>query len=450
MEEVICQVFLDLSSVIQQRQGLDGCGEALEQYPVNIKITGGVQGNVGAQASPFYVGWNVRCPNENLNGRDVRIGRVYHKINGGSYVPFPETTIDGIIEINTGIDWYYGEQVPLPPGSTQVDMYSVILHEALHLLGFSSTFNLGTTNPFYTLWDQNLFATSDYIPGGGSQSPEPVLLSNCVDNCWSRNTSIFLINSDFNEAVFENCIGSETLDIVFGNDAIAPISGGNGTTTSDDDEFRQMLSHLNILCNGQNEDYVMAPGFDPGDDNRIISQPELDILCRLGYKLNTCNEIFNINNFDRLPFSVADTEECCKPDLYACVDLPIILMGTDLLCNDITIGTDHEVTNVWPDDDDENIISVTPIGDDYEISSNTPGIYDINYTTTIGECIMHDYRFQVIFDYCPPCNNDPCENLVCADDFEDSPISNSTYFGFPFRFADSGSYPNGDINNSPQ
>ena len=116
-----------------------------------------------------------------------------------------------------------------------------------------------------------------------------------------------MIIAIFLENVYNSCTVSNTSDVVIGSTGIAPIAGGNGVAPLDQDELRQMTSHLNNDCNGQSGiSYVMESEINISNDYsplRVISQPELEILCELGYQISTnnysCNGCFSMAHYDR-------------------------------------------------------------------------------------------------------------------------------------------------------
>ena len=168
MQAVICEVFYDLSQTIPQRTVTSSCNEPIEPIPVRIDVIADIEDeDIGGQGTPFYADpGDIDC-------LEVLLGRVYMKTNGGSPLPedsFGNQVPDGLLNLNPDIIWNYDTNLdPVPAGVT--DLYAVVLHEALHILGYASRVNI-IENPnepeAYSLWDQQLFYAENYIPGGGS------------------------------------------------------------------------------------------------------------------------------------------------------------------------------------------------------------------------------------------------------------------------------------------
>ena len=189
----------------------------------------------------------------------------------------------------------------------------------------------------------------------------------------------------------------------------------------------------------------MKPVIDEPNENgmyspiRVISDLEMGILCEMGYLIDSpniqCDECFTINNSENGPFefinliSLVDMD-CCKSCFYTCISQPLTVLKTDLLCNDIPGGESIELIDVWTDLNIEIIFD--PNNPDEIVIIGAEGFIEegeIFYTILGCEGDMHSASFFVTIDYCPPCENEPCDNLLCEDDFEVP--SNLQIFGDP-------------------
>ena len=440
MRPVICEVFSYIESILPQRNESTSCGDPIENRKVIIDVFADItDSNIGGTGTPLYsapLDWNCL---------ELVLGRPYIKINGG--YPEPDNNEpDGILRLNPSLNWNYNTSLnPVPAGET--DLYAVVLHEALHILAYASRVNITETPQepeAYTLWDQQLYYTNQYEPDGSSIMQNSVIQSDPNANCWSHTTT----HSNFLTNVFGSCSASFTPDIVLGNTGIAPIAGGPITT--DQDLLRNMLSHLKNDCNGQNGiAYVMHPGIDitmPYTAVREITQPELEILCELGYQISTnnyscdgCYVIAHIENF------LYPTEEggCCEHLFHSCLDDVLIINKSDLICNDISGNDDEmEVINLVQYSIGGVPVTINDNGSFFEITSLTPGIKYFYYTLRGCDSKMHNERVAIVFDQCLECDDDYCENLLCIDDFEDLFPTGHQNLGFPFIY-------DGSNNNTP-
>jgi hypothetical protein len=316
---VIENVFEYLSNTLQQRTITTGCSDVIAPSQIRIMITESSEVDDPQQAtgSPEYFIISNRS-----NCDEVVADRISMKMNGG----LNDVGVDGMIFLNDEPDneWYLGTGTP---SSTQVDLFTIVLHEALHVFGFaprltSSGNALGGT---FSLWDQLIFTSTGYVNGGPSLNLERVLFSDCEENCWVLNEESFKDASVFTSELETNCSTGGILDFVFGDDAIAPLLGGSG-------DVGYVMSHLNETCNGQNLQYVMLPGISLGETKRIITNPELNILCRLGYQTERCEDCF----LTVLPedHRYLTFESCCETFISACEDQTLFIDFDDLLCND--------------------------------------------------------------------------------------------------------------------
>ena len=415
-EKVICQVFSDVSDLIQRRQLTDNCGNPLVQQSIRIEIRqqmdsmGMEDGRLGT-ASPIYTPIAHNCP-DSLH--PVVHSNIMRKLNGEI---LPRGT-DGIMEID--IDppnpYYYGTN---PGGITndQYDLYSIVLHEVMHLIGYSGATGMnGQPNTgfsfYYSAWDRILHTTPAYDPNGNNQNTTPLLSSNCTDNCYQINNSTFATIQDFQEAVNGNC-SNNAIDIVVGDMALAPILGGGGN-------FPNQISHLNPTCG--NSDYVMQPSLDLGVHRRTLTDAEINILCALGYETDDCNGCFmavggnNIrNNFEY--------GNCCDLFYTTCIDQDLMIPISTLLCNDFTNGPDLRLTSVSPRNSNSGYsVSITPDSSNIVFSSSAPAYYTgIVYTVEGCDCQLSSGNFAVNVRPCEiECEETvPCQDILCLNGFED-------------------------------
>ena len=412
-QTVVCQVFEDLSNVISQRTNTASCGDVLDPYDLRIRVTVADLGNDAlGVGTPTYAPIYSAC-------NQVWLSRSYLKINGGIPTGDFSAGFDGLLQINDMPPAPWHLDFTSNPQMGTLDLYSVILHEAIHILGFASLIDLdGTgTNFVYSLWDQHLHTSSNYIPGGTSPNIDEILQSDCSSNCWNLNATLFPTAPDFLNTVAHTCSSTGSLDVVFGDQAIAPILGGEGTVPTEMSELANMLSHLNHTCNGQNIDYVMQGSIDVGDARRQLDPAEEDILCELGYKLENCDGCFVGASLDIFGASI---ESCCYEDRYICVGESINISFEELLCNDFTNGNDLSIVDYYFAPNSGTNINISSNSTGINLTGVEQGTFRIIYTIEGCDCKMNNSMFTLVVGPCIDCGaQDPCVNLSCVNGFED-------------------------------
>ncbi len=264
-ELVICNVFQYLSGLISA----PGSGGAVN-IPIifDPALVGSGKGGTGSPLFASNCGIGYSLIQEQLNTQ-----------NPNYPVSFPH----GTIRINPEANWYTGSDPNAIPNN-QVDLYTAVLHEALHVMGFAS--QIGATgsslNGFYTLHDLNLQNVS---------GNKMIIAANGTGDCCQ--------DYHFNTIAFPNMptpiltCGNVRYDV----SQSPPVHGNYGVMNPDDATTANILSHLNIICG--DEDYVMhshiTAGFIStydGTDNvrRWLTPTELEVMCQLGYDMTpTCN-----------------------------------------------------------------------------------------------------------------------------------------------------------------
>lgn len=407
MKDVFCQVFSDLSDSIHQRINIDGCGDTLQPDKIRIGISiKPLAQDVLMAASPiFSFSLNNNCD-------PLGVSHVERKINGSrNYSPF---VTDGYIYINTGIQgmFYTNLTDNQPNPGSKYDAYSVILHEALHLLGYASLMWLVHPDSLqgFSTWDKNLYTTNYY---GTSSQVTPVIESDCQHNCWELNSTLFPDEEDLFDAIVNNCSIGGDLDFIFGASILAPLSGRDDNDPPTlNGELSNLLSHLHGNCNGNTSNYIMQPSIDTGEVRRYITNEELAILCTLGFKLNDCEGCYVIPYVDT-ESTMNDIDACCETYFTACKNTPKEILFTELLCNDFS-NEEITVTDVFPISGNYEITDTSII-----ITSAATGRIQFGYTIKGCDCTMQNAHVNVYIGVCNNCNEtDPCENLTCVNGFD--------------------------------
>ncbi len=338
---VVCQVFTDLSQLIQSPIGAGG-----------VRIN--VAASEGTDPNGFTV--NVLAPTAAAVASDINLlgfsngityGMVWKSLVGGvdpynglSAFGFNSTSFHGMIRVNFENVPYHlvdfgNPGTPVPSG--QMDLYSAVLHESVHLLGFYSlvdaannnvsVFAANGSNRLYNRYDLeldlNISGTATPLVNYSAPyatAPITTILNNAPGNC---DYSV-----DFN--------GNATP-----GQAIYMPSGANWSGSG--------LSHLN--CDAAhptgcatNNGYIMNTCLPRGTAQRHLHPREVTMLCDLGYSV-AFNAFFGSNapsvgefsNFEQytgcsgqlcLPIGQADAATTAS-------GVPVSLTAVSLLANDI-------------------------------------------------------------------------------------------------------------------
>lgn len=406
MLNVICQVFSDLDVLIDQ-QASTCAGN--QKSPVNIRVRSFDDSSSGVlgSASSFYDFQGEH------NG--IKHGEVWKAINTGHN---NDNVWDGQININLGYtNWYTGFG-NTPAG--QIDLYTVMLHEILHSLGFAS------------LIDQN---GQSKFQGSGLDS-----YSNYDTFLTSDNGTALLINTagynwDFNNAVPVSVLTSGCNvpgpNPEFRGDFNAPLSPIHAPANW---SGGSSISHFETNCDsyGNTADYVMNPGIAPGTLRRL-TQEEINTLADIGYQLNGTYGTATLQNGNPNPrqhnnftapniTSLVATDDygpCCNGTytIEACAGNSLNISINDLLCNDITSGA----TVTLVEDLASNVI--LPIGGgNISYTPSATGTQVLRYILEDGNGNQSNYAYIYVDVF--PCagfncvNTDNC-NLVCNPILED-------------------------------
>lgn len=318
-EATICKVFNDLSDMIDNSAII---------FPIRILIRkNSLYGGAIGTGSPL---WKEDCGMANSR----ILERLYN--DKSPYVGISEYL--GTMEIHDAPIWHtISDDLPDEPNLVilpgKFDLYSVALHEALHILGIASRISL-TGSPldgFYSRWDSFIYSLS---------SDGYLLSPNSDDECCSAHT--------FNTAVFTNMPNDFAygcpLQLAFKNNAgtvLAPVNVAGYTDfsgTSGGNIFLNKLSHLDNTCASSvgisgTTNYVMHPGLNEGTIRRTITNAEKQILCALGYHIieppvgESCEQPY---------------EMFLKPDMYNIylyetntINIPISGTTNSLFFNDV-------------------------------------------------------------------------------------------------------------------
>jgi hypothetical protein len=184
---------------------------------------------------------------------------------------------------NSSFNWF-DDYANGTAGANQYDLYSVVLHEVMHMLGFASLIGptgiskFGASNNYYSSYDQ--FLVDRY--------GNPLLTSGGCSPSYSLNFtgSSTLIAPG-------NCTSSSVSDITTCSLACKYNSGtvANQTVyTSTCFEAGSSLSHFEDMCPNSannNQIFVMSNALSNGLNKRYLKEEERYVLCDIGYSVAT-------------------------------------------------------------------------------------------------------------------------------------------------------------------
>ena len=422
--DVICLVFHDLSDLILQRQPENACGEITELMTPNIELTTNIPDN------PAVLGTGSAIYNPMGNCYGVSESRVFKKINGGQI--FNPDEIDALLNINPEADWL------------DFDLYSVVYHEALHILGFSAGLSYPevfdaipnptaneSSNTFATRWDHILHTvTSD-----PNVAPLPVLNRTAESFCRKLETSTFPSVDIFISLVEDNCVNNELVLVAGQNTApIAGISTGQFLNTESD--LLNALSHLGGNCiGGNNIPYLMLPSFDVGEEREIQAE-EITLLCELGYSVGDCTGCYVLPYWDGVYNRSANYDfyaSCCAFDNILCIGETAIISFDQILCNDRIDGSaDFDIVDFQIFTVANNIANFEINYDDRTISitGTALGDFTINYIVKGCDDLSIMTTLHLVIEPCIDCSElDPCDNLICTNNFDFENINDNQLIG---------------------
>ena len=400
-EATICQVFFDLSSLISSAQ---------QGIPVRIKKDFFSSNQVLGAATAFYL--------EDLSaeGCGLETSMIWQLINTDIDYQglFANSFVAGQIILNTSLssnDEWHTLDMDGPGGfsspsisSSDLDLYSVVLHEALHLLGFSSRIKADGNphNGFFSIWDKELYSYTDseYLI---NQSNSTVC---CDDHSYNSNIAT-------PQNLNLGCIGQGQSSIVFGSDNLATVfaSYPSGIFNDPDALTSNIFSHINNTCDA--DSYVMHPSSSAGEFQRVPSATEADILCQLGYTVSGLSggcgaDCIAIANDDGIFFGdddfVVDYQDIIENDFFPSGQS--FQLGFEV-CGNTSIQINNQ----------ETLDRVRFIG----LPPSVPVYICYTLTTDCGAC--SEGQFILFYEGgLPPVDPSPCgadQNLYPYGDFED-------------------------------
>lgn len=408
---VACKVFAGLANRIEQN--VTQCpGQSPPKINIRVPRTGSiaVNGNVLAAASPIY-------ENQFYQMGGIIDGIPWKLINHSGY-----TRIDNLPNIYHGIlyvpftaPFYLGDAEP-PMSGDQFDLETVLLHEALHILGFDSGIDVDESNLLLS-GGPRLDNGQSYTRFGTRlvmENNDPVVARSLTDTYeWLLNIGV--------EDLFSSCSGTNYDDgprmfykTLEGSESFPLFTGYPNATPGNRLPSRgSSFSHLDEYCPETPNHYLMSVAI-PTDMRLPIGAAEESILCDLGYHLDDGCGCVVAGNHDILDCggNLLTFELCPNNTTFS---LPVsVLLGNDVNANGI-IG--FEVLNSTDG-------SMELVGNAIEINPCGPGEYYFRYIPVSSACLQEGNPVvgRVEVRQCSSCDfistsmdvprNNPC-NLLC-------------------------------------
>ena len=364
-----CQVFSDLSNFINSPLKNIGNTTRVKIWVRNIdQVTSSSNGVLGLATSFYNLPYNIYpgfggiADNEIWKtihaGSDSFINVAQPLISSGINSGVSGLFFHGMMSFNfnTITNWNTNLGINTPSG--QYDLYSVILHEVTHALGFASLISANGSSKFGTGY--NYYSRYDRLLKNNIESQF------LISNSGSCNLYNYAFNPTLSSAILQPntpCIKQQTTcatAIKFVGTSTVPVFTPNCFDPP------SSLSHFEDQCiglpNGNNNNayFVMTDANGTGVTKRFLKPEERNALGDIGYSLNSTfgNNILVLNSFKDYSsittgVNVAGINDGINPD-----------------------GTFKYFGNV---------------GDNIQIS----GILDNDYSATSFECLEHNISSNI-------------------------------------------------------
>jgi len=294
-QNVACEVFLNLSSLINS------------PIPNNIRVNlilGNLLGTGLGEASQFNLyPYFPTNPNQGFIMGQIEKALIFG-IDPYANIPvsvFPGSNnfYYGFLNINPNQNWNYNMST-LSIGSNEYDLYTLILHEALHLLGFMSSINHDGYSNLFSFGGNNAYTKFDAFLTDNAGTP--LLTSTTSTSCPNSN---IIFNSGLSTTVIATTSISCSSSITPCSTAVKYSSPSQTISVFTPTCYRlgSSLSHFEDICSysgftsactptpntgGYNDLYfVMSEAMNTGSCyvKRFPTEPEYKVLCDIGYSL---------------------------------------------------------------------------------------------------------------------------------------------------------------------
>lgn len=457
--DVVCQVLNDLSNFINTPLTTNGLNNKVNIWVRNInnviESPDSPSGVLGLASSFYSMPYNTTTGFggivDNEIWKTIHLGKnsytnvisplVSNGISSGAsgifyhgMMAFNFNTTDTTITNNPAI--YWNTNLSATSFSGLYDLYSVVLHEVTHALGFASLINSSGNSKFDNGY--NYFTRYDTrLKNSGN-----------TDFLIKKNTSACgnMYNFSFNNLLNSSILNSNncTENIRFIGQSNVNVRTFTPPTFSDPSS----LSHFNDTCNGL--DFVMNNEVDTNVIKRFFSSEERNTLGDLGYNVNNVyNYCFGTSNQTATNYtgivsgiSVAGMNDGINTDGnfsyigFATTSNPIILNSSTnssirILSNDTSNSTHFECLEDITDPN-ASISNTSGNGNttDVTLNSTVSGLHLLRYvpTNSTGTQKGNITYIYVYVESANNCGTPTTCNLVINGHFEDfSSLSGSSY-----------------------
>ena len=397
-EAVLCQVFTDLSNFIIP------VNSGIPEIKIRVKDVTVSQNTLGS-ASSYYINY--------ANNPEIVDPIPWAIINGGvdpfsnliGYSLLSNYNYHGFVNINSDLNFHTN----LTTASSTTgfhDLYSIVLHEVIHSLGFASTIGLYGPNGYNASGIYSRYDTYLETPNGQS------LLSNGA-NCFENN---FL--SSFNPFFNNNQACTNTV-MFNGPNNFEPVF-----TNANPNQTGSNLSHFISNCNGS-PNYVMNSSLSAGITNRTLTQNEAYALCDIGYKTSatygaSAYPLSYQTNYSSCGSIIAGNNDFTFEDgtsLQTIASVPLNFNLSDLLYNDVNAES-IECIEVLSG----GVLTYSSLSGPFEYTPNPVATYQyLRYIPVDASGAKGNTTYVLIkinnVSLCNLPDQDVC-NLVCGGDFQ--------------------------------
>ena len=191
--------------------------------------------------------------------------------------------LDGTITVDFGFTW---STDPEGPGPNELDLYSTLLHEVTHALGFLSLVGADGGSELGNEGDRGIFSIFDAFLVRGETG----------DRLFLNDGEIVASAQDVTSG--DLLFSGPRAELAFGSfpEVFAPSTFRRGSS----------IGHWSFSTS---PDAVMLPGVGPGEVRRLYTPWELQVLGDLGYEVASCPEGFDAPAKDCDPAFPPTSEE---------------------------------------------------------------------------------------------------------------------------------------------
>jgi len=366
---VVCQVFSDLSNFINSP--LHNVGNTtrvkiwvrdITQIPnVNTATLGLATGFYNVPTSPTVVNGGIA---DNEMWKTIHAGvdsytNVQNPIIGLSSIVTSGSFYHGMIAINSAANW--NTNLSLNALASENDLYTVVLSEVTHALGFASLIDfdgnskLGTAYKYYSRYDTFLNYNSTKLISPSNSgcsmydytfSGDPATLHPGCGSTPPVNNGTLLDHTVCTNAI--NYIGTNTIPVY----TPSCFEHSSSLSNFEDECF---INPSTILPYGNNNYFVMSNTTNLGGTKRYLKPEERSTLCDLGYNLKSQygdNTIAQNSFYDYgtgascQGISVAGINDGINGTNYTYIaNLNQNFTFTGILNNDVSYNNDYTVNN---------------------------------------------------------------------------------------------------------